>query len=86
MLEDGFTLPDLASLLYGSSAGGGWRSPAGGLFSAVAMPLEWVGLLTCTGKGGIYEMVWCRTPLWAAALDYQRPTMATNVVPFRSRG
>ncbi len=59
-----FTLPDLAKLLYGPSAGGGWRSPAGGLFSVVAMPLEWVGLLTRTGKGGIDEMVWCRTPLW----------------------
>jgi len=86
MPKDGFTLPDLANLLYGSSAGGGWRGPAGGLFSAVAMPLEWVGLLTRSGKGGIDEMIWHKTLLWAAALDFQRPTIATNVVPFPSRG
>jgi hypothetical protein len=86
MPQDGFTLPDLASLLYGPGAGGGWRGPAGELFSAVAMPLEWVGLLTRTGKGGIDEKLWCRTPLWAAALDFQRRTIVTNVVTFPSRG
>ena len=86
MSSDGFTLSDLANLLNGSSVGGGWRGPAGALFSAVAMPLEWVGLLTRTGNGGIDEIVWCKTPLWAAALDFYRPTIATNVVPFPSRG
>ena len=86
MSQDGFTLPDLANLLYGPSAGGGWRGPAGGLFSAVTMPLEWVGLLTRTGSGGIDEMIWRKTPLWAAGLEFQRQTIATNVVPFPSRG
>jgi hypothetical protein len=86
MSLDGFTLPDLANFLYGPSAGGGWRGSAGGLFSAVAMPLEWVGLLTRIDKGGIDEMLWCRTPLWAAALDFQRRTIVTNVVTFPSRG
>ena len=86
MSQDGFTLPDLANLLYGPSAGGGWRGPAGGLFSAVAMPLEWVGLLVRASGGGIDEMGWCKTPLWEAALEFQRQTIATNVVPFPSRG
>lgn len=86
MPQDGFTLPELANLLYGPGAGCGWRGPAGGLFSAVAMPLEWVGLLTRTGSGGIDEMLWCRTPLWAAGLESQRQTKATNVLPFSSRG
>ena len=89
MPQDCFTLPDLANLLYGPSAdpgaGGGWRSPAGGLFSAVAMPLEWVGLLIRSGKDGLDETVWCKTTLWAAALDFQRRTIAANVVPFPSR-
>ena len=57
MPQDGFTLPDLANLLYGEGAGGGWRGPAGGLFSAVAMPLEWVGLLTRASRGGIDEQL-----------------------------
>jgi hypothetical protein len=86
MPQDGFTLPELANFLYGPSAGGGWRGSAGGLFSAVAMPLEWVGLLTRTGSGGIDEMLWRTTPLWAAGLEFQRQTKATNVVPFPSRG
>jgi hypothetical protein len=82
---DGFTLPDLANLLYGPSAGGGWRGPAGGLFSAIAMPLEWAGLLTRTDSGGIDEMIWRKTPLWAAGLEFQPQTISTNVVPFTSR-
>ena len=86
MPDAGFTLPDLANLLYGPSAGGGWRGPAGGLFSAVAMPLEWVGLLVRASGGGIDEMGWRKTPLWEAALEFQRQTIATNVVPFPSRG
>ena len=86
MPQDGFTLPELANFLYGPSAGGGWRGPAGGLFSAVAMPLEWVGLLIRTGGGGIEEMLWRRSPLWAAGLDFQHRTIATNVVTFPSRG
>jgi hypothetical protein len=86
MPQDGFTLSELANFLYGPSAGGGWRGPAGGLFSAVAMPLEWVGLLIRTGSGGIDEMLWRTTPLWAAGLEFQRQMKATNVVPFPSRG
>lgn len=86
MPPDGFTLPDLANFLYGPSAGGGWRGPAGQLFSAVAMPLEWVGLLTRTESGGIDEMIWRKTPLWAAGLEFHPQTISTNVVPFTSRG
>lgn len=82
----GFTLPDLANLLYGPSAGGGWRGPAGELFSAVAMPLEWVGLLNRTDSGGIDEMIWRKTPLWSAGLEFPPQTISTNVVPFTSRG
>ena len=63
MPQDGFTLPDLANLLYGEGAGGGWHGPAGGLFSAVAMPLEWVGLLTRASRGGIDEQLWQRSAL-----------------------
>lgn len=86
MPPDGFTLPELANLLYGPSVGGGWRGPAGGLFSAVAMPLEWVGLLTRTDSGSIDEMIWRKTPLWAAGLEFQPQIKSTNVVPFTSRG
>lgn len=64
MPDTGFTLPDLAALLYGPAVDPGWRGPAGGLFSAVAMPLEWVGLLACNHDGGLHEMVWQKTPLW----------------------
>lgn len=81
MPQDGFTLPELANFLYGPSAGGGWRGPAGGLFSAVAMPLEWV-LLIRTGGGGIEEMPAGRSPLWVVGLDFQHRTIATNVVTF----
>lgn len=85
MPEDGFTLPDLATFLYGHGLGGGWRGPAGGLFSAVAMPLEWIGLLTREGDGGIDEMIWRRTPLWAAGLEIRCQAKSSNVVPFPSR-
>lgn len=86
MPQDGFTLPELANFLYGTSACGGWRGAAAGLFSAVAMPLEWVGLLTRTSSGGIDEMIWRKTALWSAGLEFQPQTKATNVVPFPSRG
>ena len=72
MPQDGFTLPDLADLLFGSSSGGGWRSPAGGLFSAVAMPLEWVGLLTRTGKAASTK--WC-----GARPRFGQPRWISNV-------
>ena len=85
MPQDGFTLPDLANLLYGEGAGGGWRGPAGGLFSAVAMPLEWVGLLTRASRGGIDEQLWQRSALWAVVLEFHRHPKVTNVVPFPSR-
>ena len=85
MPDDGFTLPELAAFLYGPGWGGGWRGPAGGLFSAVAMPLEWVGLLIRTGSGGIDEMLWRRAPLWAAGLEFRTQTKPSNVVPFPSR-
>lgn len=85
MPENGFTLPDLATFLYGHVLGGGWRGPAGGLFSAVAMPLEWIGLLTREGDGGIDEMLWRRTPLWASALEVGSQDKSSNVVPFPSR-
>ena len=35
---------------------------------------------------GIEEMLWRRSPLWAAGLDFQHRTIATNVVTFPSRG
>ena len=85
MPDDGFTLPDLETLLYGPGWGGGWRGPARGLFSAVAMPLEWVGLLIRTGSGGIDELLWRRAPLWAAGLEFRNHTKQSNVVPFPSR-
>lgn len=85
MPQDGFTLPDLANLLYGEGAGGGWHGPAGGLFSAVAMPLEWVGLLTRASRGGIDEQLWQRSALWAVVLEFHRHPKVTNVVPFPSR-
>ena len=85
MPENGFTLPDLATFLYGHRLGAGWRGPAGGLFSAVAMPLEWIGLLTREGDGGIDEMLWRRTPLWASVLEFGSQDKSSNVVPFPSR-
>ena len=85
MPEYGFTLPELATVLYGPGWGGGWRGPAGGLFSAVAMPLEWVGLLIRAGDGGIDEMLWRRSPLWAAGLEFHSQAEPTNVVAFPSR-
>ena len=85
MPDAGFTLPDLASLLYGEGFGGGWRGPAGGLFSAVAMPLEWVGLLVRLSRGGIDEQLWCKPPLWGAVLQFPYQGKRTNVVPFPSR-
>jgi hypothetical protein len=83
MPADGFSLNDLAALLYGPAAIPGWRGPAGGLFSAVAMPLEWSGLLSCerdTG-GGLEELVWRRTPLWQSGLRLGQTQ--SRVVPFR---
>jgi hypothetical protein len=80
MPEDGFTLPNLSTFLYGPGLGAGWRGPARGLFSAVAMPLEWVGLLIRTGDGGIDERLWRRAPLWAAGLDFHNQTKPSNVV------
>lgn len=74
MPDAGFTLPDLAALLYGPSVDTGWRGPAGGLFSAVAMPLEWVGLLACDHDGGLDKMVWNKTPLWSTGLDLRAGT------------
>jgi hypothetical protein len=82
MPEDGFSLNDLAALLYGPGAVPGWRGPVGGLFSAVAIPLEWVGLLTCAREGGLEERVWYKTPLWHSGLRLA-PT-APRVVPFRN--
>jgi hypothetical protein len=85
MPEAGFTLPELATFLY-EPGFGGWRGPAGGLFSAVAMPLEWVGLLIRTGEGGgIDEMLWRRAPLWAAGLDFPSQQVGSNVVQFPAR-
>ena len=85
MPDDGFTLPELATFLYGPGWGRGWRGPASGLFSAVAMPLEWVGLLIRTGGGGIDEMQWRKTPLWAAGLEFRTQTEPSKLVPFPSR-
>ncbi len=71
MPDAGFALPQLAALLYGPGVDRSWRGPTGGLFSAVAMPLEWVGLLACDHNGGLEEMIWNKTPLWSTGLDLQ---------------
>lgn len=85
MPAEGFTLPDLATFLYGPGPHMGWRGPVGGLFSAVAMPLEWVGLLVHPGAGGIDERLWRKTPLWAAGLKFPTSAPSPNVIPFPSR-
>jgi hypothetical protein len=85
MPQDGFTLPDLANFLYGVGIVGGWRGPAGGLFGAVTMPLEWVGLLVRESRSGIDEQLWRKSPFWAAALEFGHLARVTNVVPFPSR-
>jgi hypothetical protein len=63
-----------ARAMIGPGVDLGWRGPAGGLFSAVAMPLECVGLLACDHDGGLDKMVWSKTPLWSAGLDLRAGT------------
>lgn len=81
----GFSLNDLAALLYGPAAIPGWRGPAGDLFSAVAMPLEWAGLLSCDHEthGALEERVWRKTPLWQSGLRLGLGLAPSSIVPFR---
>lgn len=85
MPAEGFSLNDLAALLYGPAAVPGWRGPAGGLFSAVAMPLEWAGLLSCDREtyGALEERVWRKTPLWQSGLRLGLGLAPSSIVPFR---
>jgi hypothetical protein len=51
----------------------------------LAPQLEWIGPLTRAGEGGIDEMLWRHTPLWAAGLEFCSPAKSSNVVPFPLR-